>query len=79
MNRTTVPASTRTVAWGAITRYPRTSTVPLQTTSSVMVGFSLLNVPWLPTGRCPYVLVRRLFTRLRNKRRQAHLLNARES
>ena len=33
----------------------------------------------LPTGLCTYVLVRRLFTRLRNRRRQAHLLNARES
>ena len=33
----------------------------------------------VPTGLCTYVLVRRLFTRLRNRRRQAHLLNARES
>ncbi|MDX9840843.1 MAG: DUF2062 domain-containing protein [Desulfobulbus sp.] len=33
----------------------------------------------LPTGLCTYVLVRRFFTRLRNRRRQAHLLNARDS
>ena len=31
----------------------------------------------LPTGLCAYLLVHRFFTRLRNRRRRAHLLNDR--
>jgi uncharacterized protein (DUF2062 family) len=31
----------------------------------------------LPAGLCTYLLVHRFFTRLRNSRRRAHLLNDR--